>query len=79
MTSKQRILIRKPVAPVPVQNQDAKDKLLPHERDEKTDPVAPPRKKMLQAHTDLENGLVDTDMHGQRGVEVVVKKNKRRA
>jgi hypothetical protein len=79
MTSKQRFLISKPVAPVSVENQDTKDKLLPHERDEKTDPAAPPRKKMQQAHTDLENGLVDTDMHGQRGIEVVVKKNKRRA
>ena len=32
-----------------------------------------PRKIMKQAFKDLEHGLVDTDMHGQRGVENVVK------
>ncbi|HCE09529.1 MAG TPA: hypothetical protein DIT28_19110 [Oxalobacteraceae bacterium] len=47
---------------------------LPHERDETPDkqPVAP-KKEMKRAFTDLKNGLVDTDLRGQRGVEEVVK------
>jgi hypothetical protein len=45
---------------------------LPHERDESPDPTdAPPRRIMRQAARDLEQGLVDTDLHGQRGVETV--------
>lgn len=32
-----------------------------------------PRAVMKQAYTDLRRGLVDTDMHGERGVEVVFK------
>lgn len=47
---------------------------LPHERDESTDESTPtPRPIMQQAAIDLERGLVDTDMHGQRGVECVTK------
>jgi hypothetical protein len=35
---------------------------LPHERDESTDAMASaPRKRIKQAHDDLERGLVDTD------------------
>ena len=54
-------------------NQKTKDdgvKRLPHERDESpkgTD--TDPRGIMKQAAADLEQGLVDTDMHGMRGVE----------
>ncbi|MCU6432576.1 hypothetical protein LPB67_02140 [Undibacterium sp. Jales W-56] len=46
---------------------------LPHERDEVTDaqPIAP-KQKMKQAYSDLQRGMVDTDMHGERGVETVV-------
>lgn len=47
---------------------------LPHERDEAPDSqTITPRKKIQQAHEDLQRGLVDTDMHGERGVEEVVK------
>lgn len=47
---------------------------LPHERDEAPDSQSiTPRKKMRQALEDLQRGLVDTDMHGERGVEEVVK------
>ncbi|WP_304360540.1 hypothetical protein [Collimonas fungivorans] len=50
--------------------------LLPNERDETPDQqAARPRKKMKQALTDLDKGLVDTDMHGQRGVEKVVRRS----
>ena len=52
--------------------------LLPHERDEAADPLTiVPRKKMKLAYQDLQRGLVDTDMHGQRGVECVLKKTKK--
>ncbi|MFZ6719777.1 hypothetical protein [Undibacterium sp. Ji49W] len=46
--------------------------MLPHERDETTDDGARPRKVMKQALRDLQQGLVDTDMHGERGVEATV-------
>ncbi len=47
---------------------------LPHERDESpSDLPIKPQEKMKQAAKDLQRGLVDTDMHGQRGVEEVVK------
>ncbi|MFZ6643468.1 hypothetical protein ACO0LL_27350 [Undibacterium sp. TC4M20W] len=49
------------------------DALLPHERDQTTDDKTAPRKVMKQALNDLQTGKVDTDMHGARGVEVVVK------
>ncbi|MFZ6733692.1 hypothetical protein ACO0LG_17325 [Undibacterium sp. Ji42W] len=47
--------------------------LLPHERDQTIDDSTKPRKVMKQALTDLQDGKVDTDMHGARGVESVVK------
>ncbi|HAT31388.1 MAG TPA: hypothetical protein DCW29_11220 [Janthinobacterium sp.] len=58
-------------------NTDAKVKndgagRLPHERDESPDAQdAEPRDVMRQAASDLQRGLVDTDLHGQRGVEKV--------
>lgn len=55
----------------PVKNDGAKR--LPHERDESPDAQrTAPRGVMEQAASDLEQGLVDTDLHGQRGVEEVV-------
>ena len=50
--------------------------LLPHERDEKTDtqPIVP-TKIMKQAYKDIQRGLVDTDLHGPRGVEEVLRKS----
>jgi hypothetical protein len=59
-------------------NTDAKThddgaKRLPHERDESPDGRdKPPRGVMKQAADDLAQGLVDTDMHGLRGVEQAV-------
>lgn len=48
-------------------------KHLPHERDESPEGKdQPPRGVMQQAADDLEQGLVDTDLHGIRGVEQVV-------
>ncbi|MGZ8289592.1 MAG: hypothetical protein ACXW2U_04710 [Telluria sp.] len=48
-------------------------KRLPHERDESPDAQdAEPRGVMEQAASDLAQGLVDTDLHGVRGVEKVV-------
>jgi hypothetical protein len=48
-------------------------KRLPHERDESPDGHdKPPRGVMKQAADDLAQGLVDTDMHGMRGVEEAV-------
>lgn len=45
---------------------------LPHERDETTEkPPHRPRTIIEQASSDLERGLVDTDLHGVRGVEQV--------
>ena len=45
-------------------------KRLPHERDESPDANdKPARGVMKQAAADLAQGLVDTDMHGMRGVE----------
>lgn len=46
--------------------------LLPHERDQTTDDNSKPRKVMKQAFDDLQEGKVDTDLHGERGVETVV-------
>ncbi len=51
---------------------------LPHEHDESHDSqVSGPREDMRQAHSDLEHGLVDTDMRGVRGVEEVKKASKK--
>ena len=48
-------------------------KRLPHERDESPDGHdKEPRGVMKQAADDLAQGLVDTDMHGMRGVEEAV-------
>lgn len=45
-------------------------KRLPHERDESPEGQdTEPRGVMKQAADDLAQGLVDTDMHGMRGVE----------
>jgi hypothetical protein len=47
---------------------------LPHELDQMPDDQAiEPRPIMQQAYDDLQRGLVDTDMRGDRGVEEVVK------
>jgi len=54
----------------PVKNDGVKR--LPHERDESPDAqTITPRDVMRQAASDLEQGLVDTDLHGERGVEMV--------
>lgn len=43
---------------------------MPHERDEAPDAQdARPRDVMKQAASDIERGLVDTDLHNQPGVE----------
>jgi hypothetical protein len=48
-------------------------KRLPHERDESPDGQdKEPRGVMRQAADDLEQGLVDTDLRGVRGVEEAV-------
>ena len=48
-------------------------KRLPHERDEAPDGHdKEPRGVMKQAADDLARGLVDTDMHGERGIEEAV-------
>lgn len=46
---------------------------LPYERDMSTDQQEmKPRDIMKQAASDLEQGLIDTDLRGMRGVEKVV-------
>jgi hypothetical protein len=46
---------------------------LPHEHDESEDSQqSGPREDMEQAYEDIERGLKDTDLHGQRGVEKAV-------
>jgi len=55
---------------LPAKSDDGKR--LPHERDESPDGHDPkPRSVIRQAASDLEHGLVDTDLHGIRGVEKV--------
>lgn len=55
---------------LPAKSDDGKR--LPHERDESPDGHhQQPRSVIQQAASDLEQGLVDTDMHGIRGVEKV--------
>ena len=52
---------------------------LPHERDEAVEEDATtPRKVMDQAYQDLQRGLVDTDLHGERGVEEQVRKDSKK-
>ena len=48
-------------------------KRLPHERDESPEAAhdKQPRSVIRQAASDIEQGLVDTDLHGTRGVEKV--------
>ncbi len=50
---------------------------LPHERDETPDDKARPRKVMKQALRDLQQGQVDTDLHGERGVEAAIEPSAR--
>lgn len=56
-------------------NTDAKVKddgieRMPHERDESPDGQQPKeRSVMKQAAADIESGMVDTDLHNQRGVQ----------
>lgn len=51
---------------------DDHGKRLPHERDESPEGRPPkPRSVIQQAASDLEQGLVDTDLHGTRGIEKV--------
>lgn len=48
-------------------------KRLPHERDESPDAQdQKTRGIMRQAASDMEEGLVDTDLHGERGLEKAV-------
>ena len=62
----------------PVKNDG--EKRLPHERDESPDAQdITPRPDMQQAASDLEQGLVDTDLHGVRGVEKVAPKEPKQA
>lgn len=43
---------------------------LPHERDESTEGVSPtPDPVMVQAHQDIQAGLVDTDMRATAGLD----------
>jgi hypothetical protein len=45
---------------------------LPNERDDAPDKQnTQPPEKMKQAYRDIENGQVDTDLRGERGVETV--------
>lgn len=45
-------------------------KRMPHERDEAPDDNgAKPRSIIRQAAADVESGMVDTDLHNQRGVQ----------
>jgi hypothetical protein len=45
-------------------------KRMPHERDEAPDAQGQkPRSIMKQAAADIESGMVDTDLHNQRGVQ----------
>ncbi len=49
------------------------DAALPSERDTAPEADAPhPRKKMQQAAQDLRQGQVDTDQHGERGIDQAV-------
>lgn len=55
---------------LPTQSDDGKR--LPHERDESPEGHEPKTRSVIQqAASDLEQGLVDTDLHGIRGVEKV--------
>ncbi|HEY4318630.1 MAG TPA: hypothetical protein VGN04_13600 [Herbaspirillum sp.] len=46
---------------------------MPHERDTKPDANAPrPRENIRRAAQDLKQGQVDTDQHGERGIDQAV-------
>lgn len=66
-----------------IQPKDRAAKRLPHERDEAPDPTGTqqtgPRAVIKQAASDIEQGLVDTDLHGTPGVERVNPKPARQA
>ena len=48
---------------------------LPHERDESAHNVAEkPDPMMVQAHRDLEAGMVDTDMHATPGLDAELRR-----
>ena len=44
---------------------------MPHERDESPEQDGKPRSIIRQAATDIDSGLVDTDLHNQPGVQQV--------
>lgn len=51
-----------------IRNGDKGERRMPHERDESPDQSNPdPRGIMKQAASDVEQGLVDTDLHGKPG------------
>jgi len=69
-----RVKTQKPAATPSVDTTSSGGEVkLPHERDQTIDHDGKPRKIMKQALLDLQQGQQDTDMHGQRGVETVVK------
>jgi hypothetical protein len=50
-----------------------RDKPMPHERDTRAEGNAPePGERMRQAADDLKSGQVDTDQHGERGIDQAV-------
>lgn len=63
--------MNKPRAPDPTPSDKADDHLrLPHERDQSTDSTADaPDPGMRQAHEDLQEGQVDTDMRATPGLD----------
>lgn len=59
----------KPYAPQAVRPRDP-DLMTPYERDASCEKQSgKPRAEMLQAYLDINSGLLDTDLHGFRGVE----------
>lgn len=62
---------RTPRAPGSEPQEEAEDHLrLPHERDQSTDSTAPaPDPDIRQAHEDLQEGQVDTDMRSTPGLD----------
>jgi hypothetical protein len=53
----------------PNRNAAAPEQRLPHERDESPEGTAQPRGVMRQAADDIEQGLLDTDLHNQGGLD----------
>ena len=61
--------VNKPYAPQAVRPRDP-ELMTPYERDASCEsPSGKPRAEMLQAYLDINSGLLDTDLHGYRGVE----------